>query len=180
MIVIGVHNRHGLKRLLGSTAHGVLNNTELPILLVHADEHETATYDNVVVALDTSPSMADVLAHAMPYIKHAQQYQIVTVVQSLATTMGSLQASARYFFSPGITIICVITGITTATTRTTASTTIGITSDAPTTMRAPRPTNAGTSTAETIFADTMIAGSRTAAGQVTDRTIAIALNSMLR
>ena len=71
MIVIGVHNRHGLKRLLGSTAHGVLNNTELPILLVHADEHETSQYDNVVVALDTSPSLSEVLDPAMPYIQHA-------------------------------------------------------------------------------------------------------------
>jgi universal stress protein A len=94
LIIMGVHNRHGLKRLLGSTAHGVLNHTETPILLVHADEHETSQYDNVIVALDTSPSMGDVLAHALPYIKHAKQFQIVTVVQSLVTTMGSLQASA--------------------------------------------------------------------------------------
>ena len=61
---------------------------------MHADEHDTTQYDNVVVALDTSPSMGDVLAHAMPYIKHAKQFKIVTVVQSLVTTMGSLQASA--------------------------------------------------------------------------------------
>ena len=94
MIVMGVHNRRGLKRLLGSTAHGVLNHTDGPILLVHADEHETTQYDNIVVALDTSPSMTDVLEHALPYIKHAKQFKIVTVVQSLVTTMGSLQASA--------------------------------------------------------------------------------------
>jgi nucleotide-binding universal stress UspA family protein len=94
MIVMGVHNRRGLKRLLGSTAHGVLNHTGQPILLVHADEHETTQYDNVVVALDTSPSMTDVLDHALPYIQHAKQFKIVTVVQSLVTTMGSLQASA--------------------------------------------------------------------------------------
>lgn len=94
MIVMGVHNRRGLRRLMGSTAHGVLNNTDKPILLVHADEHEAIEYDNVLVALDTSPSMADVLAQALPYIEHAKQHQIVSVVQSLATTMGSLQASA--------------------------------------------------------------------------------------
>ena len=94
MIVIGVHNRRGLRRLLGSTAHGVLNATDKPILLVHADEHDTTQYDNVVVALDTSPSMPDVLQHAMPFIEHAKKYSIVSVVQSLATTMGNLQASA--------------------------------------------------------------------------------------
>jgi len=94
MIVMGVHNRHGLKRLLGSTAHGVLNHTECPMLLVHADEHESTEYGNVMVALDTSPSMGEVLAQALPYIRNAKQFQIVTVVQSLITTMGSLQASA--------------------------------------------------------------------------------------
>lgn len=94
LVVMGVHNRRGLKRLLGSTAHGVLNHSEGPILLVHADEHDTTQYDNVVVALDTSPNMPDVLAHALPYIKHAKQFKIVSVVQSLVTTMGSLQASA--------------------------------------------------------------------------------------
>ena len=94
MIVIGVHNRRGLRRLLGSTAHGVLNATDKPILLVHADDHDTTQYDNVVIALDTSPSMPDVLQHAMPFIKHAKKYSIVSVVQSLATTMGNLQASA--------------------------------------------------------------------------------------
>jgi len=94
MIVMGVHNRRGLKRLLGSTAHGVLNGTDKPILLIHADEHETTQYENVLVALDTSPSMPDVLAHAMPYISHAKRFAVVTVVQSLATTMGALQASA--------------------------------------------------------------------------------------
>ncbi len=94
MIIMGVHNRHGLKRLLGSTAHGVLNHSQKGILLVHADEHETSQYDNVVVALDTSPSMGEVLKQALPYIKHAKRFQIVTVVQSLVTTMGSLQASA--------------------------------------------------------------------------------------
>lgn len=94
MIVLGVHNRRGLRRLLGSTAHGVLNATDKPILLVHADEHDTTHYDNVVVALDTSSTMPDVLQHAMPYIEHAQKYSIVSVVQSLASTMGNLQASA--------------------------------------------------------------------------------------
>ena len=94
MIIMGVHNRHGLKRLLGSTAHAVLNGTDKPILLVHADEHSNTEYDNVVVALDTSPATEDVLAHALPYIKHAKKCQIATVVQSLATTMGSLQTSA--------------------------------------------------------------------------------------
>ncbi len=94
LIVMGVHNRSGLKRLLGSTAHGVLNNTECPILLVHADEHAAAAYNNIVVAVDTSTSLPTVLATAASLVQHAKKHQIISVVQSLAATMGGLQASA--------------------------------------------------------------------------------------
>jgi nucleotide-binding universal stress UspA family protein len=99
LIVMGVHNRRGLHRLLGSTAHGVLNATDKPILLVHADDHETTCYDNVLVAVDTSAAMHGVLEHAAPYIKQAKQHKVISVVQSLAMTLGSLQASA---FAPNL------------------------------------------------------------------------------
>ncbi len=94
LIVMGVHNRAGLKRLLGSTAHGVLNNTECPILLVHADDHAAAAYNNVVVAVDTSTSLPTVLKAASPFVKAADKHQVISVVQSLAATMGGLQTSA--------------------------------------------------------------------------------------
>ncbi|MCR9259255.1 MAG: universal stress protein [Pseudomonadaceae bacterium] len=94
LIVMGVHNRSGLQRLLGSTAHGVLNNTECPILLVHADEHAAAAYNNVVVAVDTSKSLPIVLKSAGPFVKAAKKHQVISVVQSLAATMGGLQTSA--------------------------------------------------------------------------------------
>ena len=94
LVIIGVHNRHGLQRLLGSTAHGVLNGTDQPILLVHADEHGSSEYNNVLVALDTSPAMPLVLEQAAPFLKHAQQYKAITAVRSLAATMGNLQSAA--------------------------------------------------------------------------------------
>ena len=94
LIVMGVHNRSGLKRLLGSTAHGVLNNTDCPMLLVHADEHDEAGYNNILVAVDTSTSLPTVLKAAAPFVKSAGKHQVISVVQSLAATMGGLQASA--------------------------------------------------------------------------------------
>lgn len=94
LIVMGVHNRAGLKRLLGSTAHGVLNNTDCPILLVHADDHAAAAYNNIVVAVDTSTSLPTVLSAANPFVKSAKAHQVISVVQSLAATMGGLQTSA--------------------------------------------------------------------------------------
>ena len=94
LIVMGVHNRAGLKRLLGSTAHGVLNNTDCPILLVHADDHAAAAYNNIVVAVDTSQSLPTVLKTAAPFVKAADKHQVISVVQSLAATMGGLQTSA--------------------------------------------------------------------------------------
>ena len=94
LLVIGVHNRRGLRRLMGSTAHAVLNATECPILLTHASEDHGTSYDRVVVAIDTSSAMQDVLAHAEPFIEQAKEIKVVTVVPSLAATVGSLQGSA--------------------------------------------------------------------------------------
>jgi universal stress protein A len=94
LVIMGVHNRRGLQRLLGSIAHGVLNGTDHPILLVHADEHASSHYDNVLVALDTSPAMPMVLEQAASFIAHAEHYKVITAVRSLAATMGNLQAAA--------------------------------------------------------------------------------------
>ena len=94
LIVMGVHNRRGLRRLLGSTAHAVLNASEAPILLTHADDERNIDYKTILIAVDTSEAMEDVLAHARPFIDTADQVKVVTVVPSLAATMGSLHGSA--------------------------------------------------------------------------------------
>ncbi len=112
LIVMGVHNRRGLRRLTGSTAHGVLNATEAPILLTHADDDQSTAYDRVLIAVDTSSAMDDVLAHAAPFIKRAQQIMVITVVPSLAATMGSLHGSA---FSTGWPLTDMQTEMVTAT-----------------------------------------------------------------
>ena len=41
LVVMGIHNRRGLRRLLGSTTHNVLNHTTQNLLAVHPDSHET-------------------------------------------------------------------------------------------------------------------------------------------
>ncbi len=94
LIVMGVHNRRGLRRLMGSTAHGVLNATDKPILLTHADEDHSTSYDNVVIAVDTSEAADGVFDHATPFVEGAKEVHVITVVPSLAATMGSLHASA--------------------------------------------------------------------------------------
>lgn len=37
LLVIGAHSRHGLGRLLGSTAHGLLNHASCDVLAVHLE-----------------------------------------------------------------------------------------------------------------------------------------------
>jgi len=93
IIVMGVHNRHGLKRLLGSTAHGVLNHTTCPMVLVNPHNSRRKAYQNVLVAVDTACEMDTVLNHARPYIGGAEHTLVLTMVPSLAATLGNLQAS---------------------------------------------------------------------------------------
>ncbi len=94
LIVMGVHNRRGLRRLIGSIAHGVLNATDKPILLTHASDDQNTSYETVLIAVDASSAANDVLRHARNFIDHAKKVEVITVVPSLAATMGSLHASA--------------------------------------------------------------------------------------
>jgi len=94
MIILGVHNRRGLRRLLGSTAHGILNGTDKPIWLVHTSDLPNNGYKNILIAVDTSDAMPTVLNSARPYIDQATQYQTLSVVESLVTSMDGLSASA--------------------------------------------------------------------------------------
>ena len=61
LAVMGVHNRKGFKRLLGSTTHGVLNSTNCDVLAVHPDG-ESKVYSRVLIAVDTSDLLDLVLA----------------------------------------------------------------------------------------------------------------------
>ncbi len=94
LIVMGVHNRRGLRRLIGSIAHGVLNATDKPILLTHASDDHSTSYDTVLIAVDTSSDANDVLRHAKTFVDSAKKVGVISVVPSLAATMGSLHASA--------------------------------------------------------------------------------------
>lgn len=83
LIVMGLHNRSGLNRLLGSTTHGVLNETQRPLLAVHP-EATPGQYRRVLVAVDTSAVASDVLTYARPYIDAAEQVAILSVTTPIS------------------------------------------------------------------------------------------------
>ena len=157
LLVMGVHNRRGLRRLMGSTAHAVLNATECPILLTHASEDHDTSYDRVVIALDTSSAMHDVLAHAEPFIAQAGEIRVVTVVPSLAATVGSLQGSA---FSTAWPLTDMQAEMMEATRSTIieAATTAGIDANAVQVMEG-HPAHEVCAVAEDMLADLIIMGS---------------------
>ena len=83
LAVMGVHNRRGLKRLMGSTTHGVLNSTNCDLLAVHPDGSKE-DYKRIVIAVDTSKSLDMVLKKAAQFAAaDAQHIDIVSVLASL-------------------------------------------------------------------------------------------------
>lgn len=92
LAVMGVHNRKGFKRLLGSTTHGVLNSTNCDVLAVHPNG-ESKVYSRVLIAVDTSDLLDLVLAKAAPYCESAERVDIVSVIVPLTRVFPSPEAA---------------------------------------------------------------------------------------
>ncbi|MEM9624108.1 MAG: universal stress protein [Pseudomonadota bacterium] len=103
MIVMGLHNHHGLSRLLGSTTANVLNHAPCDMLAVHPatdaanriatdSTMETAPHKHVLVAVDASSHCATVLVRATTFVSEAEQYVILSVIQPLTTIYAASHA----------------------------------------------------------------------------------------
>ncbi|MEM7098448.1 MAG: universal stress protein [Pseudomonadota bacterium] len=86
LIVMGVHNRKGLDRLLGSTTHAVMNHCDRDILAVHPDSSDIP-YRRVLVALDTSDLSNTVMSKARQLAADAE-YKLLSVTIPLHTVFA--------------------------------------------------------------------------------------------
>lgn len=91
LVVMGIHNRRGLKRLLGSTTHNVLNATDKDILAVHPDGKLNG-YTSIVVAADTTDLLDTVLDRACEFAQDAELMKVVTVLVPLTTVFAAPEA----------------------------------------------------------------------------------------
>ena len=100
LVVMGLHNRHGLGRMLGSTTHGLLNHTERSVLAVHP-ESGTESYERVLIAVDTSECAYDVLRHALPFAEQAKSVEIVSVTAPIMNLIPTPEATSGLAYSMG-------------------------------------------------------------------------------
>lgn len=98
LAVMGVHNRRGLQKLLGSTTQGVLNSTKCDLLAVHPDSG-TDDYKHVLIAADTSTTASSVLSRAAQFAGSATRVEIVSVVASLAHLYPTLYTETSFSFA---------------------------------------------------------------------------------
>lgn len=92
LAITAVHTRKSLKGLLGSTTHGVLNSTHCDIFAVHPDGDANA-YHRVLIAVDTSDLLDQVLATAVHYTEVAERVDTVSVIVPLNLALPSPAAS---------------------------------------------------------------------------------------
>ena len=97
LLVIGVHNRRGFQRLLGSTTHAVLNATDCDVLAVHPDSGNQA-YKNVLIAVETGDHMANVLEQAS-FFTTAANVKILSVIPPLTRAFAGPDAAAGLSWS---------------------------------------------------------------------------------
>ena len=91
LIVMGIHNRRGFKRMLGSTTHNVLNASDKDLLAVHPDGKLNG-YKRIIVAADTTDLLNTVLAKAKDYAEGAELVKVVSVLVPLATVFAAPEA----------------------------------------------------------------------------------------
>ena len=90
LVVMGVHNRKGFGRLLGSTTHGVMNHCDRDILAVHPDSAE-GPYQRVLVAIDTT-DVATTVAGKAAEIAGDAEVHVVSVMVPLTTVFAAPEA----------------------------------------------------------------------------------------
>lgn len=82
-VVMGLHNRSGLRRILGSTTRKVLHAIELPLYAIHAQSNGQAGYSRPMIAVNASPETSMVLNAAKPVLADAQEYDVYCVIEPL-------------------------------------------------------------------------------------------------
>ena len=92
LAITAVHTHRSLKGLLGSTSHGALNSTHCDILAVHPDGDANAC-QRVLIAVDTSDLLDQVLATAVHYNEVAERIDIVSVILPLNLALPSPAAA---------------------------------------------------------------------------------------
>lgn len=93
LLIMGLHNRHGFSRLLGSVTHGVLNHSKKSLLAVHPDS-SAAAYRRVLIALDISQQQPDIIESAKPIIDAAEATEILAVTEPLSRALPVPEAFA--------------------------------------------------------------------------------------
>lgn len=97
LLVMGVHNRRGLQRLLGSTTHATLNTTHCNVLAIHPESGDQA-YENVLIAVDTGAPMTTVLDDAAKFT-NAAKVKILSVIPPLTRAFAGPDAGAALSWS---------------------------------------------------------------------------------
>jgi nucleotide-binding universal stress UspA family protein len=92
LLAIGIHNRRGFQRLLGSTTHSVLNATDCDVLAVHPDSDNQA-YKKVLIAVETGDHMTGVLEQASAFTTGAN-VKILSVIPPLTRAFAGPEAAA--------------------------------------------------------------------------------------
>lgn len=102
-IVIGRHARNDIEAFfLGSTTDGVLTNSALPVIVVHANENDAVTslFSRILVGVDNSETGAAAFAFALRYAADAATIVLCNVIETSSLISGSEYSG----FDPSITI----------------------------------------------------------------------------
>lgn len=83
LVVMGLHQQAGIKRLMGSTTQSVLKHARCDVLAVHPDS-EVLSYRRALVAVDRTENLHHVITRAAEYLPQTERIVVSVVVPMLS------------------------------------------------------------------------------------------------
>ena len=80
LVVMGLHNRSGFRKMLGSTTHSVLNQCDKDLLAVHPNSTHPQGYNSLLICVDASDTGRTILEQMVELITSVKNYKILTAI----------------------------------------------------------------------------------------------------
>ena len=90
LVVMGLHNRSGIRRMLGSTTHSVLNQCDRDLLAIHPDSSHPDGYARILLCVDSTSMAQHVIEQSIPLLSRAVDYQVLCAIPPINSIYTSV------------------------------------------------------------------------------------------
>lgn len=90
LVVMGLHNRHGLRKMLGSTTHSVLNQCDKDLLAIHPNSDHPQGYRKILICVDSTAMASHILEQSIGLLGQVDDYEVLSVIPPINSIYTSV------------------------------------------------------------------------------------------